>query len=62
MGRQPKSQASDSIEFAAPPKLVAYLDDLVDLEGFGNSRAEVARNFVWNEVNELIKAGRLKQR
>lgn len=50
------------IEIAATPRLRGYLQDLVDLEGFGNSVAEVARNFIWLEVNRLIEAERLKQR
>lgn len=57
-----KTQESDSIEFAATPKLVAYLNDLVAAEGFGNSRAEVARSFVWKEVNRLLESNRLKPR
>ena len=50
------------IELAATPRLIGYLDDIVELEGFGNSRAEVARNFVWKEVNRLIEKKRITQR
>ena len=46
----------------AEPKLLAYLDELVKKQGFGNSRSAVARNFVWREVNRLIEAGRLDER
>jgi hypothetical protein len=52
---------SKRIEFAAEDKLVAYIDMLLEKEGFGNSRGEVARNFVWKEINRLIEAGRLKE-
>jgi len=62
MAGQRKTQDSDSVEFAAPPKLVAYLNDLVEQEGFGTTRAEIARNFVWKEINRLIESNRLKQR
>jgi hypothetical protein len=51
-----------TIEVAASPKLVQYLDELVRDEGFGNSRPEIVRAFVWKEVNRLIEAGRLKPR
>jgi hypothetical protein len=60
-GGRPKSEVETTpIEFKATPKLVQYLDALKDDEGFGNSRAEIARNFVWKEVNRLIEVGRLK--
>ena len=62
MERRPKSHESTPIEFAASPKLVQYLDDLVAEEAFGNSRAEIARSFVWKEVNRLIEVQRLKPR
>lgn len=48
------------VEFKASPKLLAYLDALKNEEAFGNSRAEIVRNFVWKEVNRLIEVGRLK--
>lgn len=44
------------------PKLVEYLDDLVSKQGFGKSRSEVARNFIWKEVNRLIESHRLAER
>jgi hypothetical protein len=62
MSRPKKPEEPYSVEFAAPAKLIAYLDDLVELQGFGTSRAEIARNFVWDEVNRLIESNRLKQR
>jgi hypothetical protein len=48
------------VQIQASPRLVAYLDDLVAGEGHGHSRAEVARNFVWKEVNRLIEVGILE--
>ena len=62
MARRRKSQEAFTVEFAATPKLVAYLDDLIKEEGFGNSRAEIVRNFVWKEVNRLLEVARLKSR
>ena len=61
-GRPKGEKETRAVPVNATPKLLAYLDELVDMEGFGNSRAEVARNFVWKEVNALIAVGRLKAR
>jgi hypothetical protein len=44
------------------PKLLEYLQDLVDLQGYGSSKSAVARGFIWKEVNRLIEVGRLQQR
>lgn len=60
MARPRNQEASAIVEVAMTPKLVQCLDALKDLEGYGNSRAEIIRNFVWKEVNRLIEVGRLK--
>lgn len=60
MGRPRNDHGKLTIEVAVTPKLVNYLDLLKKGEGFGNSRAEIVRNFVWKEVNRLIETGRLK--
>lgn len=44
------------------PKLIEYLHDLIDLQGFGTSKSAIGRNFIWKEVNRLIETKRLKQR
>lgn len=44
------------------PKLISYLQDLQKMQGFGNSLSAIARGFIWNEVNRLIEAGRLRSR
>lgn len=62
MSRTEKQPKSEPIEFATTPKLVAYLDDLIEAEGFGNTRAEIARSFVWKEINRLLEQNRLKPR
>jgi len=49
------------VDVALPVKLLNYVDDLVRLEGWGSSRAEVVRNIVWQEVHRLIVAGRLTE-
>jgi len=61
-GRPKNAHDSVTIEVTASPKLVAYLDDLKKQEGFGNSRAEITRNFVWKEINRLLEVNRLKAR
>ncbi len=62
-GRPKNEEASATIEVSgAEPKLVAYLKDILKLQGFGNSTSAIARAFIWKEVNRLIESGRLKQR
>lgn len=51
---------TEPLEFAATPKLMKFLQELVRMEGYGNSKAEVARNFVWKEVNRLREIGKLQ--
>ena len=60
MARPRNPQASVKVEVLMTPKLGAYLDALKEMEGFGNSRPEIIRNFVWQEVNRLIEVGRLE--
>lgn len=60
MARPRNPETSTPVEIALSPKLVEYLDTLKDMEGFGGSRAEIIRNFVWKEVNRLIETSRLK--
>jgi hypothetical protein len=54
MGRPKNSQRSIEVTITASPKLGAYLDDLCREEGYGNSRAEIARNLVWRAIEDLI--------
>ncbi|MCK4815524.1 hypothetical protein KA005_07125 [bacterium] len=61
-GRPKNRYKSVTVTITATPKLVQYLDDLIKEEGFGNSRAEIAKNFVWKEINRLISAGNLDRR
>lgn len=61
---RPKNQheAVPPVAITCTPKLVAYLDDLVREEGYGNSRAEVVRGFVWRGIEDLIGKRVLKRR
>jgi hypothetical protein len=61
MARPRNSEASVVVEVTIPPKLVRYLDALKDKGGFGVSRPDVVREFVWKEVNRLIEVGRLEE-
>ena len=62
MGRPKNEQAKVTVELQATRKLVAYLDELRKMEGFGESRQEIVKNFVWAAINKLILEKRLKQR
>lgn len=62
-GRPRNREPTGTLEVTGvEPKLLAYLNDLQRLQGFGNSMSAIARGFVWKEVNRLIEAGRLRQR
>lgn len=60
MARPRTQHVKTVIEIGLSPTLLEYIDALVKLEGFGDSRPEVIRNFVWLEVNRLIAAGRFE--
>lgn len=62
MARPRNPESSVIVEVSMTPKLVAYLDELREMDGFGTSRPEIIRNFVWKEVNRLIETDRLKQK
>lgn len=60
---RPKNQHEPvKVTITATPKLALYLDDLVAEEGYGNSRAEVARNLVWSAIRELLSKHLLDRR
>ena len=62
-GRPTSIEPSESLEVTGVErKLLVYLDDLVKMQGFGNSKSAIARNFIWKEVNRLIEVHRLKER
>jgi hypothetical protein len=44
------------------PKQMFYMCELVKMEGFGDSPGDVARQFIWDRINQLIESGRLKER
>lgn len=54
MSRPKHRQTSVKIMITATPKLALYLDDLVEEEGYGASRGEVARTLVWSAIQDLI--------
>ena len=62
MGRPKNEQGKITIEIQVTSKLVEYLDELKSMEGFGESRQEIVKNFVWTAVNKLILEKRLEQR
>jgi hypothetical protein len=43
----------------ATPKLIAYFEALIEEEGFGRSRPDVAENLCWRMIEELIRGGTL---
>jgi hypothetical protein len=49
------------LEVGFTPKAIKYLDALREKDGFGSSRPDIIRSFVWKEINRLIEMGRLKE-
>ena len=60
-GRPKNKEEHPAVEITVSPKLLRYIDILREKEGFGNSRQDVIRGFVWERVNDLIRDGRLKE-
>jgi hypothetical protein len=54
-------RAALMVPVSVSPRLLAYLQELLVLEGFGESIEQVAEQAIWARVNELIAAGRLAQ-
>lgn len=62
MSRPKNTKETIKITLSASPKFAAYLDDLVLEEGYGKSRAEVARTLVWRSIEELMHKGIIMRR
>jgi hypothetical protein len=62
MARPRNQHPSVSITITATPKLVHYLEDIVQEEGYGATPSEIARNLVWRGIEELIAKGIITQR
>ena len=61
MARPRNPEATVLLEVGFSPKTIKYLDILRDKEGFGATRPEIVRNFVWKEINRLLETNRLKE-
>ena len=62
MARPKNPTAKITVELQASAKLIAYLDALRKMEGFGESRQDIVKNFVWAGINKLLLEKRLKQK
>lgn len=60
MARPKNRQPKHILRLRATPKLVAYLDQIVDLQGFGDTRQDVIKRLVWDGINDLLAKKRLK--
>ena len=59
--RRPDARLTERVHFGASCRMRALLDMVVEMEGFGETRAEVARRFVWEGLNRLVEAKRLPE-
>lgn len=55
MARPTLDYTPTKVVIPASPKLVAYLDMLVEKEAYGASRPEVAKTACWRLIEELQK-------
>jgi hypothetical protein len=62
MGRPRDPQPKRTIEVQASPKLLSYLEQIRRMEGFGETRQEVVKRFVWDGINKLLAEKRLRQK
>ena len=62
IGRPKNQHTTITIQVSASPKLAAYLDDLHAEEGYGNSRAAVAKALIWQSLHDLIGKGIIDRR
>jgi hypothetical protein len=60
-GRPKRVPGTKAVPVNATPLLIAYLNVLAKKHRYGTTRAEVARNFVWKEVNRLIETNALQE-
>ena len=61
-GRPRNRHETVEVKITSTPKFGAYLDDLVEEQGYGNSRAEVAHRLTWRGIQQLLSDGLLKRR
>jgi hypothetical protein len=61
MARPKNPEETIIVEVGLSPKAVKYLDTLKAKDGFGASRAEIIRKFVWDSINHLIEVRRLSE-
>jgi hypothetical protein len=62
MGRPRDPQPKQTFEIQASPKLLVYLEQIRKMEGFGDTRQEIVKRFVWDGINRLLAEKRLKQK
>jgi hypothetical protein len=62
MARPRNEEDKITVELQLSVKLVGYLDELKDKQGFGETRQEILKNFAWESINKLILEKRLKEK
>lgn len=62
MSRPENTQKKITVEIQATPKLLAYLEDLRKIEGYGETRQEIVKGLVWDAINLLLRDKQLKRR
>lgn len=58
-GGNEREAGTVKVEVALSLKAGRYLDRLIEMDGFGESREELVKRFIWHGINQLIQSGRL---
>jgi hypothetical protein len=61
MARPKDPHRKRTIEIQASPKMIAYLDQVKAMEGFGDTRPEIVKRFVWDGIFKLLAEKLLKK-
>jgi hypothetical protein len=56
MARKSNPNKADKVQPALAPQVHEYLEQLVVLGGYGNTKTEVARYLIHREIDDLIRA------
>lgn len=57
-----RATPGQSVQFDLTTKMAAYINDIMDEEGFGNQPTTVVQNVFWEGVRTLIDRGSITRR
>jgi len=57
-----RAKPGQSIQFNLTAKMAAYVNDLMDEEGFGNQPGGIVQSMFWEGIRSLIDKGSISRR